>query len=70
MKEECISCRSTDSLIEAGGQFCGGTWWLCQRCDDKSNSFFRVHKVWCIHGAIEENNKGGEMKVTQTKEAV
>lgn len=32
MKEECISCYSTENLIEEGGQFCGGTWYLCGGC--------------------------------------
>ena len=35
----CESCSGTENLIESGGQFCGGTWWICQRCYDEHNKF-------------------------------
>lgn len=37
MKDEsCIDCGSKEGLVEAGGQFCGGTWWVCETCDEDS----------------------------------
>ena len=45
MKQVCCeSCGSTESLIESGGQFSGGAWWLCQRCDDKAKAFTEFMK--------------------------
>ena len=44
MKEECISCYSTENLIEAGGQFCGGMWWRCKKCDYESKAFAEFMK--------------------------
>ena len=35
----CESCGSKEDLIESGGQFCGGTWYLCTRCDDEAKKF-------------------------------
>lgn len=35
----CESCGSEEDLIESGGQFCGGDWWICQSCDDKAKRF-------------------------------
>ena len=32
----CESCGSKENLIESGGQFCGGEWWVCKSCDDES----------------------------------
>ena len=30
--ESCIECNAKDNLIEVGGQFCDGTWYLCGGC--------------------------------------
>lgn len=51
MKEECISCCSTENLIEAGGQFCGGMWWICKKCDDEAKAFtaFMKSDVYLEH---------------------
>lgn len=40
----CESRGSTENLIESGGQFCGGTWWICQRCEDESKAFTEFMK--------------------------
>lgn len=36
---KCESCGATEDLIEAGGQFCGGVWWVCVECDNKGKKF-------------------------------
>ena len=40
----CEACSSTENLIESGGQFCGGTWWICQRCEDEAKMFSEFMK--------------------------
>lgn len=35
----CVDCRATQNLIESGGQFSGGTWYVCAECDDKGKKF-------------------------------
>ncbi len=32
----CEACGSTKDLVESGGQFCGGTWYLCKKCDNEA----------------------------------
>ena len=36
---KCVHCEATENLIESGGQFCGGTWYVCVECDDKGKKF-------------------------------
>lgn len=46
----CESCESTENLIEysqreaSGGQFCGGDWWICKKCDDEAKRFAELMK--------------------------
>ena len=48
----CESCESTENLIEysqreaSGGQFCGGTWYLCTRCDDEISDQLIVFEIF------------------------
>lgn len=35
----CESCGSEEDLIESGGQFCGGDWWICRKCDGEAKRF-------------------------------
>lgn len=35
----CEDCGATQDLIESGGQFSGGTWYVCIECDDKGKKF-------------------------------
>lgn len=60
MKDECISCHSTENLIEAGGQFSGGMWWLCKKCDDEAEAFtaFTKSDVWLeqVKKSLKEKN--------------
>lgn len=35
----CESCGTTENLIESGGQFSGGTWYVCVECDNKWKKF-------------------------------
>lgn len=45
MKEQCcVHCGATENLIEEGGQFCGGTWYLCQKCDEEVKRFAEFMK--------------------------
>lgn len=44
MKEECISCSSVEELVESGGQFCGGIWFLCKKCDDQGKALTEFMK--------------------------
>ena len=60
----CESCGSTENLIEysqreaSGGQFCGGDWWICKKCDDEAtkaamyyNKLFRKQTEREKHGS-------------------
>lgn len=40
----CEACGSTEDLVESGGQFCGGDWYLCKKCDDASKRFTEFMK--------------------------
>ena len=40
----CEACNSTEDLIESGGQFCGGDWWICKKCDDAAKRFAELMK--------------------------
>lgn len=54
----CESCGSKEDLIESCGQFCGGDWWICKKCDDAA--------AWplCITISCLENKlKGRNMEV-------
>lgn len=54
----CESCGSEEDLIESGGQFCGGDWWICKKCDDEAtkaamyyNKLFRKQTEREKHGS-------------------
>lgn len=38
-EDKCESCGSKEHLIESGGQFCGGTWYVCHSCDERDRKF-------------------------------
>ena len=54
----CESCGSKEDLIESCGQFCGGDWWICKKCDDEAtkaamyyNKLFRKQTEREKHGS-------------------
>ena len=40
----CVDCGATKNLIESGGQFSGGTWYVCSTCDGRGNKFLEWMK--------------------------
>lgn len=45
MKEICEICLQTfneDDMIESGGQFRGGTWYVCKACNEKSEEQSKI----------------------------
>lgn len=57
---KCEDCGATENLIESGGQFRGGTWYVCAECDDKGKKFYE----WTNSAEFLEL-----LKSIQTKEA-
>ena len=58
----CESCESTENLIEAGGQFCGGTWWICKKCDDEAKRFAEFMKSDVYLEALKKTLKEYQWK--------
>ena len=54
----CESCGSKEDLIESGGQFCGGDWWICPSCDDKNKKFAQWMKSEEFLDLVHKDNKG------------
>lgn len=45
MKEVCQMCLqdfNRNDMIESGGQFCGGTWYVCKACNEKSEEQSKI----------------------------
>lgn len=56
----CESCGSEEDLIESGGQFCGGTWYLCQKCDEEAKRFAEFMKSDEFKQIISSNGNNKE----------
>lgn len=37
--KRCVDCGVTQNLIESGGQFSGGTWYMCVECDGRGKRY-------------------------------
>ena len=58
--ESCESCGSKEDLIESGGQFCGGDWYICRCCDDKAKKFSEFMKSDEFKELISKHNVNKE----------
>lgn len=58
---KCIECCSEENLIESGGQFQGGVWFICSTCkekNDRTTEFMKTEEFQEVFNKVVEKLYG------------